>query len=293
MTGLEPREPRERRGELRPLARLACEPDRLVVFGLRRRPLVSGGVVARDAVEKARQHSEGGLRTGVLDRRLDERPTRFGLAEPERAHHEPGQEPRIRLQLRGALGELDAASKCVDPALAVAAEDERHSLCGGGEELGPHRRAGREELACASRGAQHVARRAGEEGGVDRLCEHRDRELGLAVRGLLRSGGEDLVPLHHRPLARGDPPAEVLDPDKPVAARVDGANLVEERHGSLGASRQPGGIRSGEQKPSAPLVVGREPRCPLERCGRHGMRAPLARPRPRLLQRRGGGVLRP
>src|SRR5207302_1270503 len=83
---------------------------RLVVFGLCRRPLVSGGVVARDAVEKARQHSEGGLRTGVLDRRLDERPTRFGLAEPERAHHEPGQEPRIRLQLRGALGELDAAS---------------------------------------------------------------------------------------------------------------------------------------------------------------------------------------
>src|SRR5439155_15378523 len=75
LPGLEPVEPRERGGELGSLTRLAGEPDRLVVLGLGRRPLVPDGMVPGDSVEEAGQHAESGLRPRGLDGRLDHRPS--------------------------------------------------------------------------------------------------------------------------------------------------------------------------------------------------------------------------
>src|SRR5437773_11772999 len=91
--------------------------------------------------------------------------------------------PYTTLFRSGVLRELERASERLDPALALAAEDERHSLGGRGEELGSHGGAGREELAGPPRGAQHLARRPCEEGRVDRLREQCHRELRPGVRG--------------------------------------------------------------------------------------------------------------
>src|SRR5439155_19246222 len=120
--------------ELRPLARLAREPDRLVVAGLAGRPLVARGLVASGVVEQEREHADRRLLTRRLNGLVDERAEPARLPQPDRPHGSPREQARIPPQLRRRLDERHRLADERRSSVALAAEDEPHAVSDAAEE---------------------------------------------------------------------------------------------------------------------------------------------------------------
>src|SRR5436305_1255269 len=99
LTALEPRQTGEQAAEFGALTRFAGEPDRLVVTRLGSCPLIRGGLIAGDRIQQVGQEPDG---RALPDHPLgpaDQLPTGVRLADPERRHDRPQQQPRLVRQL--------------------------------------------------------------------------------------------------------------------------------------------------------------------------------------------------
>ena len=125
---LEPGEPRERGGELRPLAGLARQADRLVVARLGGRPAVGRRLVARQMVQEHRQAADRPLAARLLERAVDQPAADAGLAQPHRAERRPGEQARVVAQLVVLLEDRDGAADRRGAGLALPVRDQRDAL---------------------------------------------------------------------------------------------------------------------------------------------------------------------
>ena len=108
---LDAREPRQAGAQRRRLARLARQPDHLLVERLGDRQPIAGRRVAGGQPERERQRADRALAARRLDRARHERAALRGLAEPQRAERRRGEEPRIARERVGALEDLDGVAQ--------------------------------------------------------------------------------------------------------------------------------------------------------------------------------------
>ena len=202
---VEPGQPRKRRGKLRPLPRLAREPDRLVEVGLRLWPAIAHRLVARKPVEQARQDADRGVLARDRDRTVDQPPSGRRIAEKDRGQRRPGESARIVVEVPG-LVELDC------PEQVGRAFASRHDARSSERHRGVERRLSLRSLLHEGGrplgGGQHLVRRSRVERRIGRLGEHQHRVIGLRLRSC---GDEELVPLEHRPAPGRDLAAQRHD----------------------------------------------------------------------------------
>src|SRR5580704_14127819 len=92
---LEPGESCERTRKLAALTGFAREPECFVVLDRGAGPIVTRGVITRHAAEQPRKDAESRLRTGGVDRLLDQRAFAAGFAQPQRPHDQPRKQSRV------------------------------------------------------------------------------------------------------------------------------------------------------------------------------------------------------
>ena len=280
--GLEAREPREPEHEVRLLAGLAREADRLQVGGLGHRPAVGGGVVERDQVEDERQRPDRRAFPRDLERAVEQRAPGAGLAEEDRRDRQPWNQLQVVAQFGRCTREGDRLLDRLRAGGGVAADDAGHPDRDRGQEPRAHRRAVRHQARGSLGDHQHLGRIAGVEAGAGGLGQHRDRTFWIGVLG---GGGEDRVTSHHGSLAGRDVAGQLVDFEQAYALAGGCAGLVQQRHRpghGPGVPALPGG---GEHQPGAALAVGRQPPGTFERERGGRVRASIAGADPGLLER--------
>ena len=168
---LEPREPRQSEHELRPLAALARQLDRLFDRSIRR--VAQRSVVAWSRA--IRFSTNGSAPTAARARAVrnacssSEAPG-AGLAQEDRPDRRPQQQQQVVLKLGGALGERNRLVDRLGAGRGIAAEDAGHPDCDRSQEARADRRVLRQpcsslaarpttSLAAARRRSRHQRRR--------------------------------------------------------------------------------------------------------------------------------------
>jgi hypothetical protein len=84
-------------------------------------------------------------------------------------------------------------------------------------------------------------------GRVCRFGEHHDGSFRIDRRGTLGGGEKDLLPFGERSAVDSDVTAKVVDRDGQIRGGHVPARLVQQRHGPIGKSAEPGGVGRGIQ----------------------------------------------
>ena len=213
------------------------------------------------------------------------------LAQPDRAHGRPGEQAGIVAKFVRALEHFDGCADRGRAGLVLTREDQRHAPHDQREERDTAGRVGRGERGGPFGGPAHGRGIAGEKGRVCRFGEHHDGAFRIGRRGPLGGSHKDLLPLGERSAVDGDVAAEVVDRDGQIRGGHVPARLIQQRHGPIGQSAEPGGVGRGIQQPALPGLFGRQQGRALERPGRDLVGAALARALTGLLQRRRGRVV--
>ena len=271
--------------------------DRLVKPGLGLGPPVRGRLIDRHVAQQEGQRAHRGCAARGLERAVGERPSGVRLAQPDRAHGGPGEQPGVVAEFVRALEHFDRRADRGRAGLVFTGEDQRHAPHDQREEGRPAAGVRRGERGGPPRGQQHGRGIAGVEGRVRRLGEHHDGTLRIERCRALGAGQEDLLRFGDRSAASGDVTPEMLDRDGQLGRGCVPAGLGEERDGTFGEPAEPGGVGRGVPQPAR---AGRPPRrqlrvfsggsggsSPLGPAGPRA-RTPGTRPRRRCAGRRAG-----
>ena len=217
-----------------------------------------------------------------MKRVRERRPPHLGLAQEDRTKRQPRKQLQIVIELGRGVRERDRSMERLGAGSRVAAKNSSHPERGLRHEAGAHRSViGQRGMRPFGR-RQHLGRLARVEARRGGLGEHRYGTLWIGAR---RRRGQDLVPAHHRAAANRDVAGKLVDRHARSLIGRGRAGLLEQRTGTFGQTGVPRGLGCVQQEPGTPLVVGGQPRRPLERRRRGRVRAAIAAPDAGLLER--------